>query len=138
MEKTSPAPARVVALKLTALTLPVSLRIPFIRRCTIARATGEVEGLMLDLSLSGAYIKSDRPLVDRETVAIAFRVPGNARLIRLPALVAWVNSIQKHPVHSLPPGSGVRFLEVSESDLRLMSDAIRNYCLKNPLYRQYL
>lgn len=93
---------------------------------------------MLDLSLSGAYVQADRGLRDRETLTLAFRVPGNARVIRLSGVVAWVNTVQKHPVHSLPPGCGLRFLEVPEPDRDLMAASIRDYCLRNPLYRQYL
>lgn len=121
-----------------SLSVPPALRIPFIRRCQLNLAGGEHSGLMLDLSLAGAYVECKDLLAVRDSTVVSFRVPGNERILRLPAVVIWVNSTQVHPVHSLPPGCGLRFLEVKEPERTLISWTILNYCLRNPLYRQYL
>jgi Tfp pilus assembly protein PilZ len=122
----------------SAPVLPPSLRIPFIRRCQINLTRGEQSGLMMDLSLAGAYVECKDLLAVRDSTILSFKVPGNDRTLRLPAVVIWVNSTQVHPVHSLPPGCGLRFLEVKDPDQALISRTILDYCLRNPLYRQYL
>jgi len=93
---------------------------------------------MLDLSLAGAYVECGDLLAVRDSTILSFSVPGNDRVLRLPAVVIWVNTTQAHPVHSLPPGCGLRFLEMKESERTLIGVTILDYCLRNPLYRQYL
>ena len=43
----------------------------------------------------------------------AFRVPGNERELEVEGVVAWNNPRQQHPVHSLPPGFGISFRNLS-------------------------
>ena len=69
---------------------------------------------------------------------MSFRVPGTDRLLRLRAVVAWLNPHQAHPVHSLPRGFGLCFLDPSTEDQKLIINVIESYLRANPLYRQYL
>lgn len=117
---------------------PRTLRIPFVRRCTLISAQGDREGMVLDISVKGAYVKTTPLPETGEYLAIAFRVPGNDRLLRISGVVAWINRHQAHPVHSLPPGFGFRFLEPAPEDASLIAGTIDAYCRSNPLYRQYL
>lgn len=115
-----------------------TLRIPFVRRCTLVTAQGERTGMILDLSLSGVYIQADELPREGDTFTITFRVPGNDRLLSIKGMVAWINLHQSHPVHSLPPGFGFSFLEAAPQDQTLIAQTIVAYCRSNPIYRQYL
>ncbi len=117
---------------------PPTLRIPFVRRCTVKTSVGNVEAMLLDLSLHGIYIATPRlPIVDDE-LEIVFRVPGNERELRIPTVVAWIQTHQTHPVHGLPVGFGARFKKLAIEDVRVIAHAIQAYCRSNPIYRQYL
>lgn len=118
--------------------VPRSLRIPFIRRCCIFRSRVEHDGLMLDLSLKGAYVATELLPSKDESLRVSFHVPGNERLLSVGAVVAWVNPHQAHPVHSLPPGFGLYFLDLSPENTNIITRAIQDYCRSNPVYRQYL
>ena len=117
---------------------PRSLRIPFIRRCTLSIGKTESPGLLIDLSVAGVYVQARTLPAEGDEVVVKFRVPGNDRLLQIQTTVVYVNRNQKHPVHSLPPGAGLRFRNLSVDDSKLVVGAIRAYCLSNPLYRQYL
>lgn len=117
---------------------PTSLRIPFVRRCDLRSDKGERVAMLLDLSLNGAYVATEDLPVVGESFLVSFRVPGNARRLRVLGLVAWVQAVQTHPVHGLPCGFGLRFTKLAIEDVRLLARTIRRYCQSNPLYRQYL
>ncbi len=42
-------------------------------------------------------------------------------------VVSWQNVRQQHPVHSLPPGFGVRFVSLSVETGRLIENVVRDY-----------
>ena len=117
---------------------PRSLRIPFVRRCTLSNDGNEQSAFLIDLSVAGVYITADNLPTEGDEVVLRFRVPGNDRLLEVQAIVVYVNRNQKHPVHSLPPGAGLRFRNLSVPDSRLIVGTIRAYCMSNPVYRQYL
>lgn len=119
--------------------LPATLRIPFVRKCSVkGLKAGDSEAMLLDLSLRGVYIASDASPEVGEKLALSFQVPGNARVLELAGLVAWVQGTQTHPVHGLPKGFGVRFQKLEVEDVRLIARTIQAYCQSNPIYRQYL
>ena len=126
------------------MTPPSTLRIPFVRRCTVrgvlgeGSATPEGGAMLLDLSLKGVYIATKELPDVGDALEIKFRVPGNDRELAIKSVVAWVQAVQTHPVHGLPPGFGATFKKLDVEDVRVLARAIQNYCLSNPLYRQYL
>ncbi len=117
---------------------PATLRIPFVRRCTVAGANGETLAMLLDLSLRGVYVATRELPTSGDEVRVRFQVPGNVRELSIPGLVAWVQKEKTHPVHGLPQGFGVRFTKLEVEDVRLIARAIQSYCQSNPIYRQYL
>ena len=117
---------------------PRSLRIPFVRRCTLSNGGKEEPAFLIDLSIAGVYVTADTLPSEGREVVLKFRVPGNDRLLEVQAIVVYVNRDQKHPVHSLPPGAGLRFQNLSIEDSKLIVGTIRAYCMSNPVYRQYL
>lgn len=117
---------------------PPTLRIPFVRRCVIAAAERESDGMVLDLSLRGVYVASHVLPKVADRVTVRFRVPTNERTLVLSGIVAWVQEEQTHPVHGLPPGFGLRFRKMAVEDVRVIMQTIQAYCESNPIYRQYL
>jgi hypothetical protein len=41
--------------------------------------------------------------------------------------VSWVNVQQQHPVHSLPPGFGIRFEGLSDADRARIEEVVTDY-----------
>ena len=117
---------------------PRSLRVPFVRRCMLALGDREHDAMLIDLSVAGVYVQSNVSLSEGDEAILKFRVPGNDRLLEIQTIVVYVNRDQKHPVHSLPPGAGLRFRNLSVEDSKLIVGAILTYCRSNPVYRQYL
>lgn len=117
---------------------PATLRIPFVRRCTVSSPNGETPAMLLDLSLRGVYVATHELRTSGDEVRVRFHVPGNVRELSIPGLVAWVQQEKTHPVHGLPQGFGVRFTKLEVEDVRLIARAIQSYCQSNPIYRQYL
>jgi len=117
---------------------PPTLRIPFVRRCTVIASGGNTEAMLLDLSLRGIYIATHKLPIVGDELKVSFRVPGNERELKIPSLVAWIQTHQTHPVHGLPVGFGARFKKLAVEDVRLIARTIQAYCVSNPIYRQYL
>ena len=69
---------------------------------------------------------------------LSFASPATIDFLEVQAIVVYVNRDQKHPVHSLPPGAGLRFQSLSVEDSKLIVGTMREYCMSNPMYRQYL
>src|SRR5262245_7610505 len=91
------------------------LRVPFVRRCTLELGDGSTtDGFIVNINVLGAYISPARMLSVGESVRCRFRIPGNELELVAAGLVVWVNLSQQHPVHSLPPGLGIKFKELSE------------------------
>jgi Tfp pilus assembly protein PilZ len=118
--------------------LPPTLRIPFVRRCTVEIGTDSRSAMLLDLSLRGAYVAADELPSTGDAVVVRFHVPGNVLELRIPGVIAWVQSEKTHPVHGLPSGFGVRFTKLEIEDVRRIARTIQSYCQSNPIYRQYL
>lgn len=70
-----------------------------------------------DLSLSGAFLKSELLLEQGETLAIQFEVPG-AGPIHTPARVVWV---RRFPQGDQTAGMGVEFLALEEQARRTLT-----------------
>ena len=117
---------------------PATLRIPFVRRCTVVASGRESEAMLLDLSLHGIYVATDKLPAVGDKLEVMFRVPGNDRKLKISSLVAWIQTRQTHPVHGLPVGFGARFKKLAVEDVRLIARTIQAYCMSNPIYRQYL
>jgi hypothetical protein len=88
--------------------------VPFVRRCWLQ--VGEAPpttAFLVNISVFGGYVARDElpPLGLR--VTCRFRVPDSEQEVALLAVVAWLNAKQSHPVHSLPPGFGLKFESLS-------------------------
>ena len=131
------------------MVTPVSVRAAPVPNCTSygSPPTGLVIGVAVSEAVGADgpeapveefHAANEPPATEGEEVVLKFRVPGNDRVLEVQAIVVYVNRNQKHPVHSLPPGAGLRFRNLSVPDSRLIVGTIRAYCMSNPVYRQYL
>ena len=94
--------------------------------------------MLLDLSLRGLYVATQKLPIVGDELEIVFRAPENERVLKIPSVVAWIQTHQTHPVHGLPVGFGARFKKLTVEDVRVIVRTIQSYCRSNPIYRQYL
>jgi hypothetical protein len=117
-------------------------RIPFVRRCWLELDQARVVGAFtVNLSSVGAYLtRADfvpatpgaPPPADElpsvgQAVTCRITMPDSENEVVVRGTVSWVNSRQQHPVHSLPPGFGLRFIEVGEDAKRRIEALVREY-----------
>ena len=94
------------------------------RRCQLDYGGGQVESaFIVNINLLGAYVALDRMPELGRTLVFRFQVPGSERELTADGVVAWTNPQQEHPVHSLPPGFGVAFRNLS-AEARARIEAI--------------
>jgi len=91
-----------------------AIRVPFVRRCQIEYAGGQTESaFIVNINVLGAYVAHETMPALGRTLVFRFHVPGSERESVVDGVVAWTNPQQDHPVHSLPPGFGVAFRNLS-------------------------
>lgn len=115
------------------------LRIPFVRRATLFHGKGEEEAFVIDIGLAGAFIERAEPLAKGTSVEIRFPWPGSEVPFRASCRVAWWHP-QGAPLasKSLPPGAGLEFTEMSDSDRERLRALLVDYCGQNPRVRRFL
>lgn len=117
-------------------------RIPFVRRCWLGLPDGTaVSAFTVNISTVGAYLTradfapphpgapppADELPAPGDVVVCRFMLPGNEAEVSVKGTVTWLNSRQQHPVHSLPPGFGLRFDEASPSVRARIEAVIEEY-----------
>ena len=117
-------------------------RIPFVRRCWLGLPDGSaVSAFTVNISAVGAYLtRADfaparpgaPPPADElpqvgQTVKCRFTLPESEAEVVVQGTVSWLNSRQQHAVHSLPPGFGVRFEDLSPDDRDRIDALVREY-----------
>jgi hypothetical protein len=113
------------------------LRIPFVRRCHVAFEGGHaISAFLVNLNVLGAYIAHEEQPILGEGVECRFTIPGNEIEVVAGGVVAWLNPQQNHPVHSLPPGFGVRFERLSDNDRARVAKIVGSYIARSGLMRR--
>lgn len=125
--------------------MPDPPRVPFVQRCMLELPGGRVvSAFTVNMSAVGAYLTRDDfapadpkapPPADElpkvgEKVVCRFLLPDRHDEVTAHGTVTWLNSRQQHPVHSLPPGFGVRFEAVSPADRERIEQMVREYSRK--------
>ncbi|HLA79379.1 MAG TPA: PilZ domain-containing protein [Vicinamibacteria bacterium] len=115
------------------------LRVPFVRRCSLRLDDGRRGSFFLvNINVMGAYVARDDLTASGDgqnavmphpgdRVVLQFAVPGREGEIEIGCLVSWQNTRQQHPVHSLPPGIGVRFVDLTAETGRVIEHLVRDY-----------
>jgi len=109
------------------------LRVPFIRRCALAFDDGtSASTFTVNINVLGAYVARDQMPQLSQAVTITLATPGKDVQLVLRGTVTWLNPRQQHPVHSLPPGFGVKFDELAPEDRRCIEGVIDEFARRNP------
>lgn len=90
-------------------------------------ASGKMEGVTKDIGIRGAYICCTRPLRLNEVIDLAISAPD--RSFKVNAEVVWSNVYGPDDKIN-PRGMGVRFLEMSRTDLEFITKALEDYGLE--------
>ena len=109
------------------------LRVPFVRRCQLTFDDGTAaSAFLVNINALGVYVAHDAMPRLGQGVRVQFSLPDTERELSLEGSVVWVNPRQQHPVHSLPPGFGVKFKDVSAEDIRHVERVITDYKAQHP------
>ena len=111
----------------------VLLRVPFVRRCGLTFDDGtSASAFIVNINSLGVYVAHDEMPRLGQGVRVQFSLPDSERELALEGSVAWLNPRQQHPVHSLPPGFGVKFRDVAADDVRSIEGVINDYKARHP------
>ena len=115
------------------------LRIPFVRRVTLASASRNEDAFMIDIGLAGAFVERAESLPVDEEIEIRFPWPGSEIPFAAHCRVAWWHP-EGAPLSSksLPPGAGLQFVDMSEHDRDRLRALLVDYCRQNPRVRRFL
>jgi hypothetical protein len=102
-------------------------RVPFVRRCRVEWGGNTGDALCCNINTDGVYVAIHPIPPVGKTVQLRFELPGNAIPVVVEAEVCWENSAQAHKVHSLPPGCGLRFLDLPEPYRERIADLVKEY-----------
>jgi hypothetical protein len=128
------------------------LRVPFVRRCNLSYDDGRMgSAFIVNINVLGAYVaRDDVPLAAPSTkaeeateggnempelgqvVRCRFPLPEQAYEITVEGVVSWVNPRQQHPVHSLPPGFGIRFVDLALDARISIKEIVDEYLTRHP------
>ena len=109
------------------------LRVPFVRRCALTFSKGRTESaFIVNINVLGAYIAMDEQPKLHEHVTFRFQPPHKDCEVVLQGAVTWLNPRQQHPVHSLPPGFGVKLEPPAGENRRCVEEVVEDYIVRNP------
>jgi uncharacterized protein (TIGR02266 family) len=94
----------------------VDLKWPVIVRT----AEGSMEGMMENASSTGLFIACASPLSPKALCELTIEIPVGGQRLRATAEVVWSRAGRP----SIPTGMGVRFVKISGTDRKRISDAV--------------
>jgi hypothetical protein len=80
---------------------------------------------------SGPGRAADMPALG-QLVHCRFQLPEQTCEVAVNGVVSWLNPRQQHPVHSLPPGFGIRFQGLSAESHACIKDLVDEYLSRHP------
>jgi hypothetical protein len=86
----------------------------------VETADGSMDGVMEDASSTGLFIACASPLRPRALCELIISVPVGGQRFRATAEVVWSRAGRP----SVPTGMGVRFVKISGTDRKTISDAV--------------
>jgi len=110
------------------------IRVPFVRRCRLEFQDRTLIGFAVNINVLGAYVAAEAGQFPQlgERVTSHLTTPENEYEFPVRGVIAWVNAHQAHPVHSLPPGFGIKF-ENLEPEYRLrIQNIVDEYLKRHP------
>jgi hypothetical protein len=112
----------------TAVPRPYSglVRVSHVLPCRLAGAHGTWDGVLCNVSLTGAYVVVAPLPRGGETMQLTF-VLSEAHVVDVRAEVVWVNANDPQRAESLPPGIGLRFVHLKEADRAELERLVADY-----------
>ncbi len=108
------------------------MRVPFVQRCLMSVEGGDSTlAFIVNINILGAYLTCDDTPSLGQPVRLEFKIPGNDLPIAVSGRVAWVNPSQAHPVHSLPPGFGLKFEGLGAGPARRIEEVVEAYIARH-------
>ena len=105
-----------------------AIRVPFVRRCTLDYSGGDSDSaFIVNINVLGAYVAHEKMPALGRPVVFRFQVPGSERELVADGVVAWTNPQQEHAVHSLPPGFGVAFRNLTDDSRSRIEQIVADY-----------
>jgi Tfp pilus assembly protein PilZ len=114
------------------------LRVPFVQICRTSLPDGRtLSGFIVNINVLGAYVAAENDLFPMlgETVVCTFKTPDNEIEMTIRGSIAWVNPHQVHPVHSLPPGFGIKFSHLADGHRSRIERVVDEYIKRHPQAR---
>jgi Tfp pilus assembly protein PilZ len=106
-------------------------RVPFVRRCAAEfEDTRSASAFLININVLGCYVALDELPRLGQRLVCRFRLPESENEVVVEGVVAWTNPRQQHPVHSLPPGFGVSFRNLSEANRKWIEAVMRDYAAR--------
>jgi Tfp pilus assembly protein PilZ len=106
-------------------------RVPFVRRCAAEfEDTRSASAFLININVLGCYVALDEMPRLGQRLVCRFRLPENENEVTVEGVVAWTNPRQQHPVHSLPPGFGVSFRNLSPENQKWIEAVIQDYAAR--------
>ena len=101
-------------------------RIPKVLNLTYKTREGFIKAFSSDLSASGIFIKTNKPLAVGEQFVLNLNLPESSETLKIKCEVSW-SKTDKQDLGKHPPGMGVTFIEISPPDQqRLKEELIKN------------
>jgi len=67
-----------------------------------------------------------------QVVHCRFDLPQRVCAVAVDGIVSWLNPKQQHPVHSLPPGFGIRFQGLASDAHACIEELVEDYLARHP------
>jgi uncharacterized protein (TIGR02266 family) len=101
-------------------------RVPIEFKVTYSTSKFSAEGYTFDLSLGGLFVKTDQPLKEGERINLRISFSDREEELKIPGEVAWINKEElTTPERKIPPGMGVRFLNLSKEHIAKLISILR-------------
>jgi len=105
-------------------------RVAFVQPCHVAAGGAEAEGTIRNISVLGVYLAVEPIPKAGEALRLRFDLPEGAGTVEVDAEVAWRNTPQRRKVPSLPPGCGLRFIDLGDRDRRRLEALVTSLAPK--------
>jgi len=115
------------------------VRIPFVQKASLTHKGVTQEAFTIDVGLTGVYVERAEPLAIGEPVLVSFGMPGYETPLTARCRVAWWHPGDRPlATKSLPPGIGLQFVELSDSDRKRVRELVVEHCRQHPRVRRFL
>jgi Tfp pilus assembly protein PilZ len=110
------------------------IRVPFVRRCVldVQGAEASSTAFLVNINVLGGYVARDDLPTLGSRLTCRFQVPDSELEVLVSGVVAWLNPKQQHPVHSLPPGFGIKFERLTEEARQRIERIVLDHISRHP------